>query len=102
MSTTTSLTIDGRNFYGITDTARQLGAIELAGHVYLFAPVCLETAKRASGQSHVAFLRYEKGEIREATEIEASALRMIGLDKIHAHRTGGFGERDVPSDKPSR
>ena len=87
---TTSLTIDGRSFWSIPTLARQLGAIEIQGRVYLFSPLCLETAKRAAGSPSVASLRADKGEVREANELEIAYLRGVGMEQIQARHCGGF------------
>lgn len=87
---TTALSIDGRSFWSIPALARTLGAISIRGKVYVFSPLCLETAKRAAGSDHVAVLRADKQEIREATDLEIAYLRGVGMDQIEAHSAGGF------------
>ena len=87
---TTSLTVDGRSFWSIPTLARSLGAIEIQGRVYLFSPLCLETAKRAPGSPTVASLRADKGEVREATDLEVAYLRGVGMEQIQARHCGGF------------
>lgn len=87
---TTSLRLQGHSFWSIPAPARTLGAIEIRGKIYLFAPLCLETAKRAPGSPQVASLRADKGEIREATDLEIAFLRGVGMEQIQAKHVGGF------------